>query len=216
MLANFLKGNSCQPQKIETYPRFGGRGRSLIGGKSKMQWKSSIKEYSFYLSMVWCERQKKKEEREIRTMVLKKCMTAFSSGRRRGDALDLWGDADKPPRKDPCIEETTFWSLNIPSQQYLQTEVFGPKTVGKWEQRIGKILPKLMKKCAYCIMNTVLFWHTFTFINFFNVVGKIAYSNTSFTPLPLYFITVLVCIYQWFKLPLLDLPLRNRGLEWEV
>lgn len=33
------------------------------------------------------------------------------------------------------------------------------------------------------------------------VEGKIAYSNESFTSLPLYFIIVFVCIYQWFKLP---------------
>lgn len=40
-------------------------------------------------------------------MFLKKCTTAFSLGRRRGDALDLWGEADKAPRKDPCDEEDT-------------------------------------------------------------------------------------------------------------
>lgn len=38
---------------------------------------------------------------EGEAMFLKKCTTAFSSARRRGDELDLWGEEDKAPRKDP-------------------------------------------------------------------------------------------------------------------
>lgn len=94
--------------------------------------------------------------------------------------------------------------------------------VWKWEQWKGKYFQSWWKSVPtvlWILYFFFFFFFTFTFhlrFFFFYVVGKIAYSNTSFTPLPLYFITVFVCIYQWFKLPLLALPLRNRGLEREA